>query len=374
VVFYRSAHESGLDDPRFIDKYSRSLVRSNRSDEAQTILEKALAKATDPGHKARLSVATAFLQDWMGSLEEVRQYCEAAIGFLSVSDSHNKDILAEARILLGKSYWKQRRFEEALGDITIGLGIYKELKDPTGISDALNTMGSVYYHKGNFDKALDCYARSNKAKERSGYYNNAGLIKWAQGKLGEAEDLFKTALKKSMAMGSFIDIPRIQLNLADLALESSDFSKARIWLDLTEKSIEDVNNKVLAPQTVLMRARIAFMEGDLDKATELIQSIRPVLIQKKMVSVELFCNRLEGVIAAARGDYKASKNLLVKVAERFRKLGMQYELACVLVNLAQTLQGMGDKDGAASTAREAKELFIEMHLDYEVVKLTRLGV
>jgi tetratricopeptide (TPR) repeat protein len=374
VMFYRSAHEGGLDDPLFIDKFARSLIRSNQSKDAKAILEKALAKCTDPAQKARLTVTTAYLEDWIGSLEEAKQCCESAMSLLAVSGSKDKAILAEARILMGKTLWKQRRLDEALGFLEPGLEIYQGLKDPTGISDAYNTMGNVYYHKGDFNKSLDCYERSNKAKERAGYYNNAALIKWAQGKMDEAEELFRAALKKSMSMGNIIDIPRIQLNLADLGLEKNDLGMARIWLELTEKSMEEIDNKILASQIPLMHARMAFMEGNLDEASKTVEKVIPVVIREKRATLESMCYRLQGVIASAKGDHRTGKSLLLKSAERFRKAGMKYELACVLVNLAKTLQDMGDKDGSSKAADEAKDLFTQMGLDYELVKMGKLGI
>gem|GEM_PF-4180819 len=374
VMFYRSAHEGGLDDPRFINKFARALIRSNRSQEAKAILEKALAKGTDTAQKARLTVTTAYLEDWIGALEETKQYCESALSLLAVSGSKDKDILGEARILMGKTLWRQRRLDEALGFLKDGLEIYKDLKDPAGISDAYNMMGNVYYHKGDLNKALDCYEQSNKAMERSAYYNNAGLIKWAQGKFDEAEDMFRTALKKSMATGRIVDIPRIQLNLADLGLEKNDIGMARIWLELTEKSMEEIDNKLLTPQIPLMHARMAFMEGRLDEASQIIEKILPEVIRDKRATLESLCYRLQGVIASAKGDHKTGKNLLLKSADRFRKAGMKYELACVLVNLTKTLQDLGDKDGSSKTATEAKELFKEMGLDYELKKMEKLGI
>jgi tetratricopeptide (TPR) repeat protein len=367
VECYWHALKGGLDDPQFIDKFSRTLGATEEYATAQTLLEKALAHYTEKAPMARLNVSFAYLMNLAGANAPSMKYCDVALGLLPAHGTVDRDILAEARFLKGWALNNLGRSDEALGFFEGALEIYQDIKDPTGLADTYQAMGMTYFNKTEFNRAWNCFERSNAAKDQSYNYIYLGLIK-------QAEKLLRTSLEKSIITGQFKEIPGIQLNRVMLSLDMNDIMTAKERLKDTEQRMKDLNIRGLAFQVDLMQARIAFKEGDLKKAWDIAEDLSKTAIKYELTTIEPQCYVLQGDISAANGDYTSAKTLLAKAIDQHRMRGQRLPLGRTLVKLAKVFTALHEKAGASQCVEAAQILYTEMDLEHELAKLEKLSL
>ncbi|MES2285262.1 MAG: tetratricopeptide repeat protein [Bacteroidota bacterium] len=101
---------------------------------------------------------------------------------------------------IGAVYWNEGNYENALENYFKALEIRTEAHDKKGISGSLNNIGLVYMNQGNYEKSMEYHLRSLKIREETGdkkgifsSYNNIGNIYKNQGNYEKAlENYFKS--------------------------------------------------------------------------------------------------------------------------------------------------------------------------------------
>ncbi|MDP1745473.1 MAG: tetratricopeptide repeat protein [Bacteroidota bacterium] len=101
---------------------------------------------------------------------------------------------------IGSVYWNEGSYENALENYFKALEIRKEAKDKKGISGSLNNIALVYMNQGDYGKSMEFHLKSLKIREEIGdkkgtlsSYNNIGNIYRNQGNYEKAlENYFKS--------------------------------------------------------------------------------------------------------------------------------------------------------------------------------------
>jgi len=140
-------------------------------------------------------------------------------------------------------------FSSALENGQNGLKIYEKMRDLTGLRRVYNVLGSVYRYQGDYQQAINYYARSYEISKQQGYdrgvgtaLNNWGLVHRLKGDLELALDFYHRSYQVKKRIGNKKSIANYYNNAGIIYLELDSLDKAYSFfcktLDL-RKEIED---------------------------------------------------------------------------------------------------------------------------------------
>jgi serine phosphatase RsbU (regulator of sigma subunit)/Tfp pilus assembly protein PilF len=118
-------------------------------------------------------------------------------------------------------------------------GIYKELKDPKGISRTLNNLGIIEKQRAHYSKALDYYfkALSNLDKEKHKFdyaqaYTNIGIVFKHLSNYNKSKEYLDMALQIYVQLKDTSKMGSILTNLGSVYKSQKDYKKAKECLTL----------------------------------------------------------------------------------------------------------------------------------------------
>ncbi len=258
--------------------------------------------------------------------------------------AHGYYLVALARMRSGQTQ-KQGHTERALS-------IYEELGDLVGQSNVLNKLGVDAYHAGDWTTAREYYRRSREARERAGdsvraaiITQNEALVLSDQGRLDEAERLFKHARREFQAAQDQMAIGVAKSNLGRIHTRRRQFDEG---LELLRDALEDLR-EIGAGQFVLdAETRIAenlILSGDVDGGERIIDEIAAKLASP---TDDRHCllHRIRAYAFLERGQVEKAEASLRHGIGDARSGGNQYELALQLDALAKLTDDPAVRDEA----------------------------
>jgi tetratricopeptide (TPR) repeat protein len=301
--------------------------------------------------RAELLACQARFAQEAGSLRSAVRWCRRAI---DAGDAAGADVaVAEAEKILGWANLYNGRNVEATPHLERALARFELLGDLSGQASVLNMMGASAYWLGDWSRALDLYSKARDLVGRTGNAvmqafctNNIGEILCDQGRLEEAERLFRQALRVWQAAGHRSRVAYAKTNLARVALRAERHSDAlRLYEEaLAESSDIGAHADVLESdariaECLLGQGRwaqaLALAESGLDDAQTLGGSPPQTVLLERVRGAALL---QLGDVARARASLEAS------LAEG-RVRHADYEIALTLQVMADLSEHEdGDRD------------------------------
>jgi adenylate cyclase len=278
--------------------------------EAMASYESALAARADgPIERARI-------RRKMGVIEQLQGRTDVAADvFARVAAELTDDASAErARALqnLGDVYWRQGRYNDALGRLGEAIAAAERAGDDDARAEVLKQLGSVHLARGDLDEALRAYERSHEIYKTIGDVlgeanvdNNIGLVRRRQSRYTDALAAHERALAIRQRIGDPLGIGNSRLNVGLIDLLQGDLERAEAQYR----------------QALEVFASIGYLTG--------IASARGGL---GVVKVE------QGATAEGRAD-------LLAALHEFEQVGNRSDLVTVFRDLAQAY--LGDDPAAA---------------------------
>ncbi|OEU82143.1 MAG: hypothetical protein BA865_01005, partial [Desulfobacterales bacterium S5133MH4] len=140
---------------------------------------------------------------------------------------------------------------------------------------ACNNIGGIYYKKGDWDKALEYYLRSEKISlevgDRAGLaatYNNIGLIYDKKGDWDKALEYYLKSEKISLEVGDRAGLATTYNNIGLIYSKKGDWDKALEYYLKSEKIMLEVGDRAGLATTYNNIGAIYSNKGDWDKALE----------------------------------------------------------------------------------------------------------
>ena len=171
--------------------------------------------------RAQLTVWQAVMRQSQGRHREAVRWCERAI--VLAQEAGDQDALAHAYYILDWAYMDLGQPEMAIYSER-ALTIYRALDDLPGQAVVYNNLGAWAYYQGRWTEALEFYEQGREARERTGDAVsaamgtcNVGEILSDQGRLDEAEPLFRAALRVWKAAGFRAGVAEAEMHLGRLA-------------------------------------------------------------------------------------------------------------------------------------------------------------
>lgn len=220
--------------------------------------------------------------------------------------------------------------------------------------------GAVHLWRGRWTEAeavlrasAEDFSRSRPAMVGGPLVGLAELRR-RQGRRVEAEALLDQAGPSSKAL----------LCRARLAFDQGDVLRAVELLErmLRQLPVDSMLNRAPALE-LLVSARVA--RGELDDAASALATLREIERLVGTPPLRAAADLAEGMLEAARGDHDRARVLLEDAIDRFQSSGAPFETALARIELAASLAALGRTDTAEREAAAALECLLELGADAE---------
>jgi len=329
-----------------------------RNREAVEMYEKYIANQPDPLKlkEAKLKLAGIYelTADWQAALSLFDQIISSS------KEEADKPYLAEA--LCRKGFITHRLAENAraLECLSLAEEAFTELEDENGLARVRNNIGIVYIDLNNYDEAISvlesALAHSQKDDEESREIamficSNLGLIYQRMNHLDKAAGYFRRSIEAGEPLNRRRNIAL--LNLGNVKYLQGKVNEAEaIYRDAMEIAGQmgdrHVARVLMNNIAAIHSARGEFTEA-LDMFTGALNLARRMNDRKGM----RLLNQSIGEIKSFLGDYTGSGESLTRAVEIAEELGDERAIGSVLGKTGQMLMMKGDTSGATERLREA---------------------
>ncbi len=141
--------------------------------------------------------------------------------------------MADSHMAIGTSYWARGEYDKALECYTISLGICEETGDRKGIASCCSNIGNIRRNQGDYERALASHIKALKIKEEitdkpgmAKSYNNIGIIYDEWRKSDQALDYYFKALRLFVELGDEQGIALTYNNIGIVFESQGDYARA----------------------------------------------------------------------------------------------------------------------------------------------------
>ncbi len=224
------------------------------------------------------------------------------------------------------------------------------------------TVAAAYQFRGDTGQAIRICRRAiaqaeklDSPRARAAAYWNASLFESERGSVAEAIPLAERALTLLAEGQDGRNLARLRTALADmqLQLDPPDVEAAMAMLDLAAEELSVSSASVLdVARTDVARARGHLLAGDLIQARSVSADVhRRVVRLAPLTAAD--AKAIEGQAAAAAGDADAARQSYQAAVMLLTGVGADRDAAELWFELAELLEGIGDRDAARSAFRSA---------------------
>ncbi len=264
--------------------HSKALIRLADFDEAGKRANEAKRLAQQTENLSALAQSFVSLGEIcyrQGNAEESRTNYQQALSVLD--QAKDRLLMSECLEGLGQLASAQGEYEEAFQYNQRSLAIRQEIGEEQGIFHSLNNLGILRSRQERYQEALEYYEPVLEYRQLSGDQRgvgrgngNLGIIKSLYfGEYGQASDHFHRAIEIFQLLGekwnhafalSFLGYTEIQLGKPDQARQS---------LIQALEIARSIDSKPLVLHSMVSFATLHYLQGELDRAAELVGLIQP---------------------------------------------------------------------------------------------------
>jgi CHAT domain-containing protein/tetratricopeptide (TPR) repeat protein len=271
--------------------------------------------------------------------------------------------LAQALLLVGRdarnggSIERARRAYETMADVAV------KANAPAPHALALNNLGLLSYDQGDYQDALDWYAKSLAISEQSGddvgvarTLNNMG----AAYSFANALDTARAPLERSLAIGERLQNARMISNalnnLAILDAMRGDYARALAVLQRSYDLEAPSASMRSRTGTRINIANLYLNQGDDTQAAQQFEQALAMADKEGIRQLSAIAMMGLGNVALERGDLAGAVRQFERSLVIFREINDKPNIANTLSLLATALGGDGHYDRALVLLRESIEL------------------
>ncbi len=162
-----------------------------------------------------------------------------------------------------------------------------------------------------------------------------------------------------------------QLCRARVALDQGHGDRAADVLERALRRVPEDRRLARAPAIELL-AHARARSGELEHAAAALAELRSVADAIGTPLLHAAVHEAAGVLAAAHGDHPRARRELESAIDLFDESGAPFEVARVRLDLAATLQALGNLDGAKHEASSARTGLLDLGAGTDVVRAQRL--
>jgi tetratricopeptide (TPR) repeat protein len=259
------------------------------------------------------------------------------LGLLAARET--EDAVGEASMLrsLGRLYWYEGRFDDALASFEQALPVFREAGQSRLLAWTLRNLGTVHQQRGryedalaSFEQALPVFRETEDLRGEAWTLRPLGEVHREQGRNQEAIDSFQRAV-------------------------------------VIFRRLDDRLGEALATVALGDTYRV---QGQHDQAATRLEQALPVFRRFGDRHAEAVTLRSLGDVYADQGRYEDGLTSMQQALLIFREFGDRYWEAKTQTSLGRLLAARGDQEGARGAWRNALEVFQD--LDVEVAEAARI--
>jgi adenylate cyclase len=175
---------------------------------------------------------------------------------------------------VGKGYYLQGKYKEAVINWQQAIEVYKLLNDKKGIANMLSNQGAVYFNQGDDAKSLELHLQSLKMSEAlndtlrilTSLTNIGGVYSNKEATRNKALEYFLRSYNLSLAIKDDYSIGTCAVNLGELYYNLGDDAKALMYLRQSEKAYKGTED---LPYTLNYIGRVFTRQKNFDKAIQI---------------------------------------------------------------------------------------------------------
>ncbi len=315
--------------------------------------------------RAKLTVLYAVMRAAQGKLSEAVKWCLRTMELAEAAGE--LDALGRAYYVLDYAWAQQGRFENAVYSERAAK-IYEELGDLSSLAEVYNNSGMYAYYQGRWGEAIQLYEKSTDARLEAGdrveaatSENNVAEIYSDQGRLPEAEALFKDVLRVCRAVDNPGGIAFALGNLGRVASRSGQIEEAMNLLTRARAMFQEQGDEMMVLETDARTAEGHAFNGDGRAALSCAEETLERLASSDVTVQRPLLHRIRGWSLMQLGDLGGAREALEESLRSAREMNADYEAAITLTSLAR----LGHLTGTGQT----QELWEETKAIYQ-----RLGV
>ena len=199
--------------------------------------------------------------------------------------------------------------------------------------NALNNMGTIYFHHGNIAKGLEFYYESlelsEKYNDQAGIANSLskiGLVHYEQGDHEKAKDFYERAIVINRRIGQFKGVLKDIANIARSYYDKEEYNKAIDYLRESKNISDSVGDLISSARATSNMGGIYKMLGDSKKALELYKE--GLTFEEKIGDVYGIGGALGniGLLYYEMGDFKKAESYGLRSMELAKEIGFALQV------------------------------------------------
>jgi CHAT domain-containing protein/tetratricopeptide (TPR) repeat protein len=256
------------------------------------------------------------------------------------------------------------RYTEALEHYDQALMLFRRLTREVDVARTLNGALQSLISLGRYEEALASVDQARAIFERHGNLlglarldSNAGNIMVRQDRFDEALTLYARAHERLAIQGEPPDVAAVLSNLAMVYRNLNDFQRALETHHQAHEYCERHDMPLLVARADYNIAYLYYLRGDYTRALELYRAAQEQLDRLGDIYLSALCDLDQSEIYLELNLSDEAGELAERALVRFDGLGMAYEEAKALTNLALAASGRRDVPRRQKLFARARELF-----------------
>lgn len=354
-----------------------------QGDSIEEMLEKSeiyLAMCMNYGLKGEIEKAIVHGEKGLQIVEAHRPEIIQKIGEQKINELQARGFNSLATL-----FYFQGAYEKAIDLFERTLKLSEEIGDKQKIAVVSGNLGAMYQERGEYEKTTDLYKKFLRMSEEIGYKRgmgiasgNLGLVYYYQGEYEKTEVLYQKFLEISEEIGYKRGVGIANCNLGGLLLETNGLDKAESYLLKSKEILEEIGDKSTLISACALLAELESRRQVLECGAVALERPNKKALGYAKQAVQFAeelgskpgqasCYFMYGKIYSTTNDFKSAEENFKKAIEMFEVLNLKKSLADVYLEYAKML-----KKGAAMDLypeNSAKEYFDKALQLYEDMKL-----
>lgn len=187
---------------------------------------------------------------------------------------------ANAMNTIGTAYFLKGQKADALQWLEKSLSIKEAIHDTRGAAQTLNNLGRILNDMGMLNEALDCYLRCVRLKESIGYqkglaatFQNIGLLYASLKDSGKARLYYEKADSLYTVTEDKLNRGLLYTNMASLDADEGNYASAFGMLEKSERLFTELMNQKELTRLKNIRANFLYKSGDYAGALRVYESV-----------------------------------------------------------------------------------------------------
>ncbi len=278
------------------------------------------------------------------------------------------DVLHEGRSALTMAEVHSRRGRDDTAQVLLDRcsELFSQLEDKGNLSRVHYTLGTMFEEKGDFDKALAEYQKTESFAKEADYDISRGKAILGGGRIlgkkGLYEKSYREMIKAIRMLEDSDALEELPLAYANLGATSFflDNDEAIEWHEKSVSVADEVGDLRMAGCGKLNIAGCLIRKSDYDLALKNLDEANPIITEiddKEMLSS---LHIQFGIAYRAQKKWTAARESLGKAIDISKQFDMPYNLADALLNLALLDIDTSSLDRANTRLAKAKMIFEEL--------------